>query len=130
VIPHLPAALRACASGFYPTEASAELLISHRSFLVRSDFTDRFIRTGTSVTDGTTAMAEIDWSASITALSTGELLCSGGERRILQLAASLAAGIPVDLRDIVTGLDEHNIQHLITAISHASGNRPPTWGNS
>jgi hypothetical protein len=128
MIPHLPSALRACASGFYPTEASAELLISHRTFLARSDFTGRFIHTGTSLTDGTT-MAEIDWPAAITALSTGELPCSGGERRILQLAASLAAGIPVDLRDAVTGLDDHNIQHLITAISHASGKRPLAWGN-
>ena len=42
--PDLPAALRACASGFYPAEASAELLISHGSFLDRSDFTGRFIR--------------------------------------------------------------------------------------
>lgn len=130
MIPHLPTALRACASGFHPTEASAELLISHRSLLARSDFTDRFIRTGTSVTDGTTTMAEIDWPAAIAALSTGELPCSGGERRLLQLAASLAAGIPVDLRDAVTGLDEHNIQHLITAISHASGKRPLNWGHS
>lgn len=119
--PYLPTALRTATSGFYPTEASTELLISHGSFLARSDFTSRFIHTGTSVTDGTTTTAEIDWPAAITALSTGEIPCSGGERRILQLAASLATGIPVDLRDAVTGLDEHNIQRLITAISHASG---------
>jgi hypothetical protein len=122
VTPDLPAALRACARGFYPAEASAELLISHGSFLARSDFTGRFIRLGTSA--GDTGMAAIDWDAAITALNAGELPCSGGERRILQLAASLAAGIPVDLCDAVTGLDAHNFRHLLTAISHASGKRP------
>ena len=35
--------------------------------------------------------------------------CSGGERRIFRLAASLAAGLPVNLRDTLTGLDEHNL---------------------
>jgi len=75
-------------------------------------------------------MAQIDWPAAITALNSGEIPCSGGERRILQLAASLAAGIPVDLRDAVTGLDERNLRHLLTAISHAAGKRPLSWENS
>jgi hypothetical protein len=121
--PDLPAALRACAHGFYPAEASTELLISHGSFLARSDFTGRFIEIGTSITDGITAMASIDWSAAITALDTGNLPCSGGEQRMLRLAASLADGIPVDLRDALTGLDDHNINLVITAVLHASGKR-------
>jgi hypothetical protein len=122
--PALAAALRACAAGFYPLEAGVSLLIAHDVFLHRSDFRDRFIRHGISISDGTTEMAEIDWDATITALAAGELPCSGGERRILRLAASLASGIPVDLRDNITGLDQHNIQRLISAIRHASGNRP------
>jgi hypothetical protein len=40
------------------------------------------------------------------------------------LSASLAASIPVDLRDAVTGIDDHNVQRLLTAIRHASGKRP------
>jgi hypothetical protein len=40
------------------------------------------------------------------------------------LSASLAGGIPVDLRDAATGLDDRNIQRLLTAIQHASGQRP------
>ena len=72
-------------------------------------------------------MAAIDWDAAITALPAGELPCSGGERRVLQLSASLAGGIPVDLRDAVTGLDDGNIARLVTAILHGSGKRP---GNS
>jgi len=116
--PDLPAALRACARGFYPAEASVELLIGHGSFLARSDFTRQFIWLVTSISDGITTMAQIDWPAAITALDTGDLPCSGGEQRILRLAASLA-----DLRDALTGLDDSNITLLITAVLHASGKR-------
>jgi hypothetical protein len=82
------------------------------------DFTSRFIEHGTS---SGTPMAAIDWGAAITALNAGELPCSGGERRILQLAASLTGGTPVSLRDTVTGLDDHNTARLITALRHATG---------
>jgi hypothetical protein len=33
-----------------------------------------------------------------------------GEQRMLKITASLADGIPVDLRDTLTGLDDSNIQ--------------------
>ena len=121
---NLVAALRACATGLYPLEAATELFISNGTFLHRHDFTSRFIEQGTSISDGTTPMAAIDWNGAITALNSGDLPCSGGERRILQLSASLAVGIPVDLRDAATGLDDANIARLLTAIRHASGKRP------
>ena len=89
--PALQAALRACAAGLYPLEAGVDLLIAHAWLLDRSDFRDRFVHHGISITD----MAEIDWAAAINALDTGELPCSGGEGRILRLAASLASGIAV-----------------------------------
>jgi hypothetical protein len=114
----LVAALRACAAGLYPLEAGTELLIANGTFLHRDDFTGKFIDNG--ISDGT-PMAAIAWDAAITALSTGGLPCSGGEGRILQLSASLAAGIPVDLRDSITGLDDDNAALLITAILHATG---------
>jgi hypothetical protein len=119
----LASALRACARGIYPDEAAVELLISPGTFLHRGDFTSRFISHGTTASDGT-AMAAVDWEAVITELGGGELPCSGGERRILRLSASLAAGIPADLRDAVTGLDDLNIERLLTAIRHGSGKRP------
>ncbi len=117
----LTAALHACAAGLYPLEAGVALLIAEGTFLRREDFTGHFIEHATS---SGTPMAAIDWDAAITALRAGELPCSGGERRVLLLSASLAAGIPADLRDTVTGLDNRNIQRLITAIRHASGKRP------
>ena len=119
----LARSLRACAGGTYPGEAAVELLIGHGTFLHRDDFTGRFIEHGTSTSDGA-VLAAIDWEAAITALSSGELPCSGGEQRILRLSASLAASIPVDLRDAVTGLDDRNVQRLLTAIRHTSGKRP------
>jgi hypothetical protein len=120
----LTAALQACAAGLYPLEAGVALLISNRTFLHRDDFTSRFIQHGTS---NGTPMAAIDWDAAVTALTSSDLPCSGGERRVLLLSASLAGGIPVDLRDAATGLDDSNIARLVTAIRHASGKRP---GNS
>jgi hypothetical protein len=124
----LTAALRACAAGFYPLEAGTGLLIANGTFLHRDDFTSRFVSAGTSISDGTTLMAAIDWDAAIAALHADELPCSGGERRVLELSSSLAVGIPVDLRDAVTGLDDGNISRLVTAILHASGKRPENSG--
>jgi hypothetical protein len=124
----LTPALRACAAGLYPLEAGVALLISNGTFLRRDDFTSRFITTATSISDGTTLMAAIDWDAAIAALHAGELPCSGGERRVLKLSSSLAGGIPVDLRDAVTGLDDGNIARLVTAILHASGKRQENSG--
>jgi hypothetical protein len=69
-------------------------------------------------------MVAIDWPAVITALDAGDLPCSGGEARILRLAASLAHGIPVDLRDALTGLDARNTDLIRQAVLHANGHRP------
>jgi hypothetical protein len=117
-------ALRACAAGIYPTQAGIELLISHDTWLHRSDFTTQFVHAGTSITDSLTTTAQIDWPAAITALDAGTLPCSGGEQRMLRLASSLAGGTPVSLRDTLTGIDNRNTQLVITAILHASGQPP------
>jgi hypothetical protein len=52
-------------------------------------------------------MAVIDWPAVIAALDAGDLPRSGGERRMLRITASLADGIPVDLQDALTGIDDN-----------------------
>ena len=51
----LAEALRACASGILTAEAGVSLLIDCGGWLHRDDFTGRFIATGTSISDGTTA---------------------------------------------------------------------------
>jgi hypothetical protein len=43
---------------------------------------------------------------------------------MLRLAASLAGGIPVNLRDALTGIDGRGIQLVVQAVLHASGHRP------
>jgi hypothetical protein len=87
------AALRAHAVGLHPDEAGAELLIRHGGILPRDDFA-RYVHTGTSISDGTTLMAWIDWDAALSALHDGQIPVCGGEQRILQLAASIAEGFP------------------------------------
>jgi hypothetical protein len=46
---------------------------------------------------------------------------SGGERRFLLLAASLAEDVPVVLGDLVPGLDRENLDLMLAAIAHAGG---------
>jgi hypothetical protein len=114
-------ALRACARGIRPLEAGTGLLIDCGSWLPRDDFTSRFITAGTSISDGVTLLAATDWEAAVTALHAGELPASGGERRILLLAASIAGGIPVNLNDILVGIDRRNASLVVRAIAHAAG---------
>ena len=82
------------------------------------------MHTGTSISDGTTLMAWIDWDAALSALHDRQIPVCGGEHRILQLAASIAEGTPVSLRQTVPGLDNRNLELLITAIRHAAGQHP------
>jgi hypothetical protein len=42
---------------------------------------------------------------------------------VLRIAASIAEGVPVDLREAVTGLDASNIVLVAEAVLHAAGHR-------
>jgi hypothetical protein len=106
-------AVRARAAGTLAAGAAAELLIAG-AWLDRDDFAGRF---GTGL-----AVAVIDWPAAAAALGAS-LPCSGGERRMLQITARLADGIPVDLRDAATGLDGRNARLVADAVLRASGHR-------
>ena len=68
-------------------------------------------------------MAAVDFEAAAGALEAGALPCSGGEGRVLRIAASIAAGVPVDLREAVTGLDGHNAVLAAAAVLHAADSR-------
>jgi hypothetical protein len=121
----LAAALRRQADGICSMQAAAVLLIA-QDWLHRTDFTTSFTTLTQDLAGGPPAAA-IDWPAAITALDAGQLPCSGGERRMLRLTASLAGGIPVDLREALTSLDQRNLDLLVTAIRHACG-QPPAAG--
>jgi len=117
------AALRAYTAGFPADQAGIDLLISHGGFLTRPGFS-RFVDTFTCASDGT-PMAQVDWQSVHTAWRDGQLAVSGGEWRILKIAASLAAGTGVSLRDTLPGLDDRNLELVVTAIRHAAGQRSP-----
>ncbi|MDA8033692.1 MAG: hypothetical protein M0T71_05940 [Actinomycetota bacterium] len=122
-------ALREHARGMYCTEAAVELLIGHRRWLERGDFVSCFV----GVLDdepGGPPMAMLDWSGALEALQQGELTCSSSEGQVLALAASLAAGIAVDLQDALCGLDLANTMLLATAVVHATGHRRSVFESS
>ena len=114
-------ALRASAWGLYPLEAGTGLLIDCGSWLHREDFTSRFITAGPSISDGVTLLASIDREAAATALHAGELRDSGGERRMLLLASSIAGGTPVSFNDALPGIDRRNASLAVRAVAHAAG---------
>ena len=110
------------AKGLLFLEAAVELLIGHRSWLSREDFRAVAVESGQAVFGGP-QMAAVDFGAAVGALEAGVLPCSGGEGRVLRIAASLAVGVPVDLREAVTGLDERNVVLAVAAVLHAAGHR-------
>ena len=96
--------LRAHATGGRLADTAAiDLLISHRYWLARAAFT-RFVHPVTTA-EGHHIGAWIDWPAAITTLQHGELPSSASEADMLRLAASLAHGLPVALREVLGGLD-------------------------
>jgi hypothetical protein len=46
---------------------------------------------------------------------------------MIRLMASLSAGLPVNLRHALTGLDDRNTALVIDSMRHAATPRPPAW---
>jgi len=67
-------------------------------------------------------VAAVDFTAAADAVQ-GVLPCSAGERQVLLVAASIAEGIPVDLRDATLDLDAANAARVARAVCHAAGHR-------
>ena len=115
----LAALIEATAAGMLADTAAARLITAHGHFLHDPTFR-RIIAAGSSVTDGQ-PFAVIRWNAAVWALENGHLHCSASERSVLLIAASLAEGIPVSLRDCLGSLDRRNIALVTTAITAANG---------
>ncbi len=112
--------LRDAADGMCAGAAAVELIIRHGHFLHDPAFR-RIIAAGSSITTGQ-PLAVIRWNAAIHALDTGQLPCSGSERAILRIAASLAgSSIAVSLGDCLGNLDRRNIALVTDAITAANG---------
>jgi hypothetical protein len=67
-------------------------------------------------------VAAIDFAAAAEA-AQGVLPASDGERQVLLVAASLAEGIPVDLREAALCMDAVNAARAAQAVCHAAGRR-------
>jgi hypothetical protein len=104
--------LRATADGIYAAEASVELVV--RSFLLTK--LRRFI----TLEDDLDSYAAIDWAAAADALADGSLGMSRGERRLMDVAASLGAGYDTNLTDLAA-MDEVNATLVLEAIVHSLG---------
>lgn len=50
---------------------------------------------------------------------------SGGQQRVLRIAASLGADVPIILADEISGLDRDLVVLVLAAIAHASGTHEP-----
>jgi hypothetical protein len=98
------------------------LLIGHRSWLYRGDFCELAVEFDREVVSGA-VLAAVDWAAAVAALDSGRLPCSSSEGQVLRLAASIADGVPVDLRAALSGLDERNTGLVAAAVACGAGHR-------
>jgi hypothetical protein len=97
------------------------MLISHRAWLEREDFLQVAVEVRWEPLRGR-EVAAIDFSAAAEAVR-GMLPCSDGERQVLLVAASIAEGIPVDLREAVLCMDAVNAARATRVLCHAAGCR-------
>jgi hypothetical protein len=111
--------LQDTAAGQTADLAAVELLARHNHFLHLPQFR-RLIAAGASVFTGEPLLT-IRWKAAITALETGRLPATGSEQAVLRIAASIGDhDIPVHLREVLGGLDHHNIALVTAAITQAN----------
>lgn len=104
--------LRTWAKGSYPLVAATELLLRA--------FNGRFAKPGNPwvIKDAEYGNVWIDFEQIPENLDG----LSGGERRLLMLAASLAdVGVSVELGDVLPGLDREVLNLVLAAVAHAGG---------
>ena len=118
----LAAALRVWAKGLLSAEAAVELLIGHWLWLCRSGFREVAGEFGSEAFSGR-VMGAVDFEAVAGARQAGELPCAGSGGQVLRLAASIAAGVPVDLGGAVPGLDAANAGLVADAVVRSAGPR-------
>lgn len=106
--------LRQWAAGLLPAQAAVELVLRA--------FGGRFADPGLPWVrlDGDVTWLDPD------SLRDHAAVLSGGERRLLFVVASLLDEGPLDIVDVVTGLDRANLQLVLAALAHASGSHTAT----
>ena len=102
--------LRTLAAGDYPEEAAAEMLIR--------GFHGQFAAPGNPwIERGTNGRPWINFRSIPEHIDR----YSGGERKFLMLAASLGDAAPVELGEILPGMDRHMLDLVLAAFAHAAG---------
>jgi hypothetical protein len=101
-------------------QVAVELLIGHRQWLWRSDFDELALERTRHMFTGE-PWVRVDFAAAVEALQAGALPCSPAQRQILLIAASIAEGIPVDLRTALQGLDANDVGLVVRAITDVTG---------
>jgi hypothetical protein len=112
--------MRTWAKGLLCLEAAVGLLTGNGTWLYRQDFLDTAVE---MLAGPGREMAFVDFAAAAGALKAGGLPCSPGERAVLQVAAGIAVGCPVDLQDALSCLDTANAALVAVAVLHAAGAR-------
>ncbi|NMR19176.1 hypothetical protein [Cellulomonas fimi] len=108
--------LRAWARGLYPAEAAVELLLAHRGWLHRRDFTGIALLIG----DDGPEYIGIDWTAA--AELARRAPASGSEIAMLQVAVGLAGhDLEQPLGHLLSRLDQVNTTIVLHAIAHTAG---------
>ena len=107
------------AAGLLAETAAVNLLAEHGTWLSRDSFTSRCIDIAGDLGDvpGCTA-AVIRWRAAVTGLHRHG--ATGSEKAVLQIAASIAAGLPVSLHDALGSLDRPALRAVLRAVAHAN----------
>lgn len=108
--------------GINAETAAVDLIAHHGVWLHRPDFAPFLQHGRCHATDE--PITAIRWRAAHTALQRGQLPCSGSEANVLRIASSIAAGIPIRLRNVLGNLDHRNIAHVMRAIGLANNTWP------
>jgi len=102
--------------------AAVGLLVGHGFWLLEEAFVCRFVDIWASGVDGT-LRACVDWqeAAAASQESWHLLRCSDAQGQVLRIAASIADGVPVDLRDALSGLEGPDLALVAGAVLRAGG---------
>jgi hypothetical protein len=121
----LETALLRAAVGDYAVEAAVLLLANSAHWLPRLQDAGLIAIALDGDTDGG-PWAAVQWGDLDRALRTGGLSGSGGQLRMLRVAAGLADGQPVDLADVTAGVDREELTLVLAALAHAAGSHEHT----
>ena len=113
-------ALLSGAMGDYAAEAAVLLLVNDGHWLPQLH-AEGLITLAVDGDEPGGPWADVDWAALDGALAAGVLSGDERQRLLLRAAAGIADGGPLDLGDLLAGLDRRSLTLLLAALAHAAG---------